>query len=457
MATTRAFNVKKIERKALNTHKFITCYSNSKTLRSHNLQQEILFYMKKALLVIDPLSSSKYLINRFNNEGYELIALKTFDNDSDYLDYSHLPFKVIQSSKNIADDINRISQLGFDIKAGIYGNENSVIYADKLLSVLFPDASNGSHSSHLRFNKYYMNLTAKENNLPYINELHLQDNLQIDQKISQAVAFFNECKGKIVIKPTNGSAGSVGVYSPKNINDIRNYFQSDLKHFLLGADFPSYILQEKLVGEEYSIDIASYQKKHCVTSVAKYSKKDIAGCFQYQYFDNIHLNTDEAIRLKDIATKMLNLLGMDNGLSHLEFMKCADGNFRLIELNPRISGGHGALNAVAKDQSNVDQIDALVSLIENQPLQSVNRRIYQRVYFLANNKGIYQKVDEDVLTSLPTVVKLDILKASNTIEEQNISVANTVGLAYLYSENKEALEQDSLYISNLEKLGGYLV
>ena len=314
--------------------------------------------MKRCILVVDPTSSSEYLVNKANEKDIELIALKTFNINNHYFDYHKLNYKIITSNGSVIDDIKKI--MPYQCIIGFYGNENSVEYADKILTQLFPEASN-KMPSKFRYNKFHMLEQINKYKLPCIKQILLNHQQSMSELINITYDYFCKNNNQMIIKPASGSAGSQGVFSPSSKKEIIDYFQQGDKNFLYATG--DYLLQQKITGIEYYVDTASYQGKHTIVSIGRYKKTFISGSNQYIYAENLDIYDPTFNQFKKQIKQILEILGMHTGLAHLEFLK-SDEKFYLLEINPRISGAHGVINYMSKLLTSYDQIDAFLDLIE---------------------------------------------------------------------------------------------
>ena len=387
--------------------------------------------MKKAVLVIDPLGSPDYLVRRFNDEGYAVIALKTIQNSSfNCSSYEHLPFIVINSDKNIDNDIKNLNEMmsNYNIISGFYGVEATVEYADKILSAIFPCGSNNPKTSELRFNKFEM-LRALDNTAYAINQIHLAG-IPVNEMVRQTVDFFNEHK-KVVIKPNKYSAASFGVFTPSSELQIKDYFHKKNHLFESKA---CYVVQEKIqIIKEYYIDCVSHQGVHIITSMGIYHKYEDKGSFKYKSFERIDFDDNSPIA--EFTFEILERLDMKNGLSHIEIAEDQKG-FKLIELNPRISGVKGMMNLMAKNAYEFDQIDAYLSLLNSKPIRiDSSEKIYQKCYLLSKDLPI--NFQQKLKTLKCLIVNNDM------VNSQNYSMTNYKLLCLLQSNNAEDILSDS--------------
>lgn len=419
--------------------------------------------MRKAYLAIDPLASPRYLVERFNNEGFEVIALQTIHELTEYQKLTDIPFfKIIHSEGNLKQDVAAIRAIpGIELIWGFYGIEASVPYADQVLTALFPQAANSCLSSQLRHNKFSMLSALGQAGFNMPEQILLSRSLSKETIIENTGDFFQTHNQEIVIKPASGSAGSVGVFSPTTLDDIANYFNNAKASLYAAGDF---LLQEKIQGQEYCIDCVSYQGKHqFVGSVGRYNKSLINGAFEYIYADQLKTKHQTDLEeITDFCKDVLNILQMHNGFSHLEIIKTSAGKLFLIELNPRISGAHGFFNIMAKNISGVDQIDTCLSLTGQKSLKYFDKEnIYQRLIFLKNNLNKkYLKLNTKLIQSLASYCDLEILKSrqdEDSDKQGPVTLIDSVAFVQLNTQDPSILAHDTELLLDLDKRGELLL
>jgi biotin carboxylase len=382
--------------------------------------------MKKAILVIDPFISSEYLCSRLNEEGYKMIVLKTIKNIPAYFSLK-IPATTIESSGDVQEDIALLRKLQYDIVSGIYGVETSVEYADKIFACLFPNNCNNPNTSKLRYVKYQM-LEAMHDTPYYVNQVALNNqayNPQNIKKVSNFLARYPEC----IIKPSYGSAGTFGIQAINNLQEYQDYCHKE--NFLL-AESNQFVFQEKInIKKEFYVDVASCKNKHLVTAIGCYSKDNL----KYNYLEHLD-NTRHENKLTEIVLEVLKQLGVSNGLSHIEIAYTQDNHYKLIEYNPRISGAHGYANKMAKNSSNVDQIDAYLGLLNDVEVKKLNKNIHQRLIILHQ---VFNHFTELLSHHLYT----PLISPDNP---KGDTLTSAKGLLMLYSDKIEDIRSDTYKI-----------
>jgi len=404
------------------------------------------------ILAINPVSSADYLVKRFHEMQIPLIVVATNSAKDEkecqlypYLDYSSLAVEKIIDTTALTeiDTIHCIDAVNetYHFSHGFSGAEGGLDVSEKILAHLFPKCSNNPATSQYRFDKYWMNEALHEQEIPSISQITIATKLKRNEQIKLAKRFYEEQDHNIVIKPRSGSAASVDVFKPSSFDEIEQYFNHEHKGTFYRSD---YLLQEMVYGDEYYIDFASYAGQNRLTAIGRIEKEIIAGSFEYLYADNLSLESQFAKALSRYALQCLKALGVENGFSHIEIKETPEG-FRLIELNPRLSGSDGFHNIMSKRRYNVDQIDAYINLISNTQSQKIvpKQPIFQRLVYFKNKNGAYDYVDLEPIKSLSSYVSHKLrIESMPKIPDTSNSMLNIVMYILLEADQEAIIEHD---------------
>jgi carbamoyl-phosphate synthase large subunit len=141
----------------------------------------------------------------------------------------------------------------------------------------------------------------------------IPENEPLTQAVADRVSFYPR-----LVKPRSG-AGSRGVAKINSRDDL--------------AALPkdgSYLLQEFLPGEEYSVDVYVARDGRVVGAVPRERMKIDSGIA----VASRTLNVPEVIRS---AVRTAEIIGI-RGTANVQFKRAADGVFKLLEVNPRFPG-----------------------------------------------------------------------------------------------------------------------
>jgi hypothetical protein len=148
-----------------------------------------------------------------------------------------------------------------------------------------------------------------------------------------------------------------------------------------------YVLCEFLPGSEYSVDL--YVQKSVSLAVSRKRAKITSGICTEALID-------DPSELKNSALKLAKYLGLVGNVN-MQFKQDLHGNFKLLEINPRLSGAVVACKAAGVDfvklmlsykfnKLNIDEIDSLkkqVTVAEEN--RNTMKRTYKEYFFVKDN------------------------------------------------------------------------
>jgi hypothetical protein len=202
----------------------------------------------------------------------------------------------------------------YNILAILNGNDLGLEVYESLLSKHFPDKS--SSLINIRRSKIETYNFLKSKNLIEANQCIIDSSNYQNAKVLVPS----------VLKPLESAGGQDTFYinSEKELGIVKEFNKP-------------FILQDRIFGEEYSVDIVSCDGKHKLISVWKYSKPH-----DHHHRDEIDLvdpNRNKLLisRIYEYITKIFNELDHVFGPTHSEIM-ISDNSIHLIEINYRLHG-----------------------------------------------------------------------------------------------------------------------
>lgn len=343
------------------------------------------------VLVVDPLSSGRYLVAELLKRGENLIAVQSsqklpgflsrglepdrealrtgktgrfigiFDHvdDEDAVECDADQGTVdcdaelrLPNEEKDADDaqfitnsaratLECIKKAGFNVKAIVGGSEPGVPLAEQLQAAMGFTARNSVRTSMVRRDKYPMQEALRKTKLRAIKQKFAKSPEEVLSWMKESNMEF-----PLILKPAMG-AGTEGVRKCSNEDDVVQAFMAECasgKVNICGVQNVGLIAQEFLQGTEYVVDSISCGKgQHAVVAFWKYQKmSDLT----YEYAKLIESSGEVQDLLRTYVAKVLDAVGIHFGASHAEVIVTKDGPC-LVEVGARMHGGHGP--AVMKD------------------------------------------------------------------------------------------------------------
>ncbi len=381
----------------------------------------------KTILLINPLSSAKYLSDQLKQASVYTIGLYTMNINSAYYNNSASYFdkQIYLNSNDINLILKHLHGISVDYVLNCY--ESSATLSEQLISQLTPSYNTHIADAYVKGNKYQQQILLKENNLPSIKQKLVNCN-----EISADL--FKDISYPVFAKPANGT-GSIGAFSAQSTEELLYKIKNNLTQCAV-ENITQYIIQELLDGIEIVVDSFSVNGKHYISNVYKYTKVWAKNSFIYRSAENI---TDVGLiqNVVEFAIKCLKACLVENGFSHMEIFLLADGSFRLIELNPRISGGAGCLNKLTRYLGGRAQDQLLVKHLFNEKITDLSMPVsmFGKVVFLYTHETLdftdYKTFKENIYLQDSAI---DFTK------KESISVLDLRQLVILASNSKEQID-----------------
>jgi len=406
---------------------------------------------KKCCLIIDPATCKDYMVPRFHKRDIEVIAVFTDSLLSFFKEFSALTAEQIHELVKIElegmsfdkiyylwefDNLECFKSLfsEYNVLNIINANEYSIETTAKLCK-LFEFEFNPDHVIKTLLSKYDVNEVCSEKGVKVCREIeNVGSELSSEKKST-----LEEWGYPLFVKPVHG-CGSLGAMKIDSYDELTNYLKSNTHS--------SVLIQEYLKGEEFIVDVVSYQGQHYISVLCTYKKDYIDNLPIYNYVENVSFTSSHAKEMIDYIISVLDSVGWVNGMTHNELMYTENGP-RLIEVNCRQSGAHNCVNKIASFSHGRDQFDILLDSICNpDDLEKYNclphEKNHCRVIFLNNftPNRIYKRFNVEKIEHLPSYKEHDFFIKPGSELPVASSLAEVVGNLLLLNEDKQQLEKD---------------
>ena len=285
---------------------------------------------KNCVIIVDPMSTGALyapLISKMGYRCYGVLSdpnippkfMKSFTGDGlcDRHLYSVEEIKTKLSSK--------------DVFAVICGAETGVYGTDSLANY-FGVPGNDVHHTSWRRSKIDMQNRLK------INELRNIQTVEITQEMNNFPTFSSEAG--YVLKP-NESCMTDNVLFFSDLDDVRNHIKEiDWgRPNAVGQTNKSFLLQERLIGDEYVVDLVAFNGVIKVCSLCRYRKgTHNNNHFVYEALEILDLSKQEYLPLLSYSVDCIKAVGIQYGPAHLELILTSTGPV-MVEVGARLHGG----------------------------------------------------------------------------------------------------------------------
>lgn len=293
--------------------------------------------LKKKLLILGGNELNVLSIKEANNYGFETYVVDKNPNSPGF-QVAHQP--IVEDIINNEAIYNQIKNIGIDgivtmAEVGI----KTKAWLDNILQLknglTLTAAQNVTSKAAMR------NLWNKipEYSVPYL----VVDNLNDAINAVDTLNIF-----PLIIKPDKSFGGSRGVSKITEHNQIDNAFS-----FASEASFNKKVVIEKCAeGNEFSCEVLIYQKQTSVLAIGQKVKSPEPYRVDFSVQYPAQLNKEQIDLIKDMCQKAILLLGIDNGVAHVEFAYSPTGPI-LFEIGARCGGGHTPI--IAKNVSGINE------------------------------------------------------------------------------------------------------
>ncbi|AXI00022.1 ATP-grasp domain-containing protein [Sporosarcina sp. PTS2304] len=233
------------------------------------------------------------------------------------------------------------------------------------------------------------------------------------------------------------STGSKNVYCIENDQDF------ELAKKKLSSRFPnqSSIVEEYVEGTQYVIEVVVCNGKPVIVAVIQQEITKRISFIVTAY--NVLVNMEDImyVELTETIQSIMKKIGLHHGACHVE-MRYTDKGWRLIEINPRISGG--AMNRMIEESTGINLVEETIKLYLGETpnfIRTENRPVYTSYItfttygYLLKVKGVKQA------ESSPGVVNVHIKPAIGEIVMPAISMGYRYG--YVMAVGKTETEAKS--------------
>lgn len=420
---------------------------------------------KKKVLIIDGASSGKQLAMHLINNGHEVYHMTSGSEERysipEYVKKNYVAEMTngveyveclnYDSANTAGENAEKLRSYGFD--AVIPGTESGV-WAAEAISRELGLPGNDPDTFCKRRDKYYMQKALRDAGIRSIDML-------LTSSVDEAVEFYRKQRNaRMIIKPRS-SAGSEGVILCKSEQDVRRYFSDSLnKTDFYGNANEQLLLQEFISGTEFVADSVSLNGKHLLTDAHTYRKTNTEGdCGSFVY-DRMTMVDDVSNFNMDYINKALDAVGIENGISHLEFKIDEQGPV-MIEVGARIIGvscltyiiealGYDMAELILAAYSGDEKFDRYFNRLNGnyKPVKHMTVK-----FFVSFQDGEIEEIPAfENLKQLKTVRDTDLGKTKHKGRiVKTRDLITSPGLVYLIGDTEEDVNADCLTINDWER------
>jgi biotin carboxylase len=347
----------------------------------------------------------------------------------------------LSNNDEIKKNLIKLQKQGKQIK-GIFSFVHSYVHVAAVLSEEFCSSVVSTDSILKMENKVLTRELLKGHpNSPHYT-LYKPDDFPLENFINQA----NDYLPLILKSPT--SAGSKDVLVANNENQLKLAMQELLKRN------EQILLEEYLKGPQYLIEVLVHNGKVHIVAIIEQQ----ITFFQRFIVTGYSLLPDIGQRMYysilDTVNSILKAFEMKNGACHLE-MRLVNGVWKLIEINPRISGG--AMNRIIEVGFGINLVEETIQLmLGNEPRLTRKHSKYVYAHYLTvDSRGKLNKVTgKELASQFPGVEEVYIKPRQGQIVRPPLSMGDRCG--YVLASSYVKTEAKRMAIRAASRVNFYL-
>jgi biotin carboxylase len=206
---------------------------------------------------------------------------------------------------------------------------------------------------HFR-DKLAMRIIAAEAGIPVPEFIHILNYNNINE-FTKKVPFPYMVKARMLA----GAYGIKKVHNEQELWDRINFLGDEQSFFLIEKFIP---------GNIYHVDSIIYEREMKFACASKYGTPPFEVAHKGRVFTSMNLDrkTDEAKKLFELNTELLDVLGIVRGISHSEFIRDENGKFYFLETSARVGGANLSVLVEAATGINLWREWAKIEILEGE-------------------------------------------------------------------------------------------
>lgn len=207
------------------------------------------------------------------------------------------------------------------------------------------------------------------------------------------------------------STGSKDVLFASNLQELKKSF-AQLKEKNPDETF---LFEEYIEGDQYLVEVLVYNKEITTAAIIKQEitrgrRFIITG---YNLIAEVDPNFEKGIN--EVLASIVDSLGIKNGTFHIE-MRLSQNGWKIIEINPRISGG--SMNRMIQAAYGFSLVEETLKMLtgETPSLEKRTNKFAYTQHIIIDKKGILEKVTgKNAALQTPGVVEVYIKPRKGTL------------------------------------------
>lgn len=391
--------------------------------------------LKNIVIIVDPFSSSVLIAPELEKRNIKCFGVLSSTNIPEKITKSYTGEGFFDNKLYSSDEIKKIISPE-SIIAIIPGAETGVYCAEKLSADYEIDRNNYFTSDWRRKKSAMQEQLSKAGMKSISTRIIDQENNNIEDL---------DYSSGYVIKPEDSCLTDGVIFVDSKEDAVEWISKIDwCANNIMGTPNKFYLVQEKINGDEFVVDLVVGRKGTKVCTLCKYKKGLHNGShFVYESLDVLNIKDQNYSYLIEYAVSSAKVLGVEFGLAHMEIMDTKDGP-TLIELGARLHGGIAPL--VFEKCYTPGLLKSLVDLLsqgfDTEPSILISKA---RIVFLINESKFHKVHDTaslyNELKSVDGVEHVKLFIGNNETMPLTIDLSNCPGIVSLVANTDNELDQ----------------
>jgi len=291
--------------------------------------------------------------------------------------------------KIMKDEILNLSKNGFEIKS-IVSFVDPFVHIASILCDEFCDNKTSSTAIEMMEDKEKTRIFLK--NQPYSPKFYL---LKPNESVPNNLGF------PLIVKSPK-STGSKDVLLANDTGQLEKH----LSHLRSKNPGETIMVEEYIEGPQYLVEALVYNRQANVIGIIEQEITQGKRFIITGYGVLVKAPKDIQTGLEEVLESIVKEFNIENGALHLELRLTKNG-WKLIEINPRISGG--AMNTMLHAAFGFNLVEETLKLFlgERPDIKPKHRKFVYTKYVIVQSKGILEKViGKNRATNSPGVVEV---------------------------------------------------
>jgi ATP-grasp domain len=406
----------------------------------------------EVVVVVDPFSSGRMIAPALRHQGYSPLSLITSSYALEQWGSTYRAADFDHDLRYDGDLDKTLAQLrALSPIAILPGMETGVELCDLLAPELTPDRANLAHLASARRHKGHMEQAVAQAGIPTIRSISARSPAEVEQWLTRQ----GLRKSDLIFKPVD-SAGTDGLtFVPAGEGWHKAFDGLHGTRNRLGLLNQEVMVQEYVTGTEYAVDTFSYDGKHTVNDITRYTKVRNAGHIAvYDSMEFLPYDAPGHAEIIEYTGQVLDALGIRFGAAHTEVMVTDRGPL-LIETGARLGGGgQPAACQLATGDDPIDRTVRYLSGDRDIRHDFTLEMWVQVVFFVAPTSGrIHNTAALKTIRDLASCCQLTI----NVQDDDRISATSCLDDSYNYgvvilgSDDRDQVEADYAAVRGIER------